>query len=127
MFTSDKITDHIISALPQKEAESWFGKAPPDLTVEARFRGPDWIYNYLMTFYVDDTRPLGTNNLVLPNASMPNVMWELQGLQVLKKASAAEGEEAAGHGEHEGPQFESATKGTLSPEERSEEHKSELQ
>src|SRR3546814_1863453 len=71
----------------------------------------------LMTFYVDDTRPLGTNNLVLPNASMPNVMWELQGLQVLKKASAAEGEEAAGHGEHEGPQFESATKGTLSPEE----------
>src|SRR3546814_6461413 len=72
MFTSDKITDHIISALPQKEAESWFGKAPPDLTVEARFRGPDWIYNYLMTFYVDDTRPLGTNNLVLPNASMPN-------------------------------------------------------
>src|SRR3546814_2760379 len=48
---------------------------------------------------------------------MPNVMWELQGLQVLKKASAAEGEVAAGHGEHEGPQFESATKGTLSLEE----------
>lgn len=117
MFTSDKISDHIISAMPEHEAKSWFGVSPPDLTVEARFRGPDWIYNYLMTFYVDNTRPLGTNNLVLPNASMPNVMWELQGLQVLKTASAAEGEEAAGHGEHKGPQFELATKGSLSPEE----------
>ncbi|NGY05249.1 cytochrome c1 [Solimonas terrae] len=114
MFTSDKISDHIISAMPGDEADAWFGKAPPDLTVESRYRGPDWIYNYLLTFYVDPKRPLGTNNIVLPNASMPDVLWELQGLQVLKE-SAAEGEDKeAEHGE---PQFELATKGKLSPEE----------
>jgi ubiquinol-cytochrome c reductase cytochrome c1 subunit len=118
MFTSDKVTDHIISSMPEGEAEAWFGKAPPDLTVETRFRGADWVYNYLLTFYVDPQRPLGTNNLVLPNASMPHVLWELQGLQALKEASAPEeGEHAeAGHGEHEGPQFEAVSKGQLSPE-----------
>jgi ubiquinol-cytochrome c reductase cytochrome c1 subunit len=116
MFTSDKVTDHIVSSMPEAEAGTWFGKAPPDLTVEARFRGPEWIYNYLLTFYVDPKRPLGTNNIVLPNASMPHVLWELQGLQILKEASASEGEHAgAEHGEHEGPQFEAVSKGTLSP------------
>lgn len=117
MFTSDKLGDHILSSMPELPAKTWFGQSPPDLTVETRYRGADWVYSYLMSFYVDTSRPLGTNNLVLPNASMPNVLWELQGLQVLKTADAHEGGEGAGHGEHHGSPFEAATKGTLSQEE----------
>jgi ubiquinol-cytochrome c reductase cytochrome c1 subunit len=120
MFTSDKIGDHILSAMPGDTSKAWFGQQPPDLTLEARYRGADWVYNYLLTFYVDPSRPLGTNNLVLPGASMPHVLWELQGLQV-KKAEAAEGEEhgAAEHGEaqhHGGAPLELSTKGKLSPD-----------
>ncbi|WP_051362083.1 cytochrome c1 [Solimonas soli] len=119
MFTSEKVGDHILSSMPADASKSWFGQQPPDLTVEARYRGPDWVYNYLMTFYVDPSRPLGTNNLVLPGASMPHVLWELQGLQVKK----AEGEHGAadGEGEHGGHEagapFELASKGKLTPDE----------
>lgn len=114
MFTSDKIGDHILSSFPMESAQAWFGQPPPDLTVETRYRGTDWVYNYLMTFYVDPTRPLGTNNLVLPNASMPNVLGELQGLQIMKAAGAHEGA-AAGEG-HGGSPFEVVTQGKLSAE-----------
>ena len=54
---------------------------PPDLSLIARVRGSDWIYTYLKSFYLDESRPLGWNNKLFPNASMPNVLWELQGLQ----------------------------------------------
>ncbi|HVT35377.1 MAG TPA: cytochrome c1 [Nevskiaceae bacterium] len=102
MFTSDKPGDQIKSAMPADDAKKWFGQTPPDLTVEARMRGPEWLYNYLMTFYVDPTRPTGMNNLVLPNASMPHVLWELQGLQA-KKAEPRLGEgNAEAAAEHEG-------------------------
>jgi len=65
------------------KAADWFGKAPPDLSVEARTKeaGADWIYNYLLSFYVDESRPTGWNNTVFPGASMPHVLWELQGSQ----------------------------------------------
>ena len=63
------------------QAKSWFGATPPDLTLEARLRSPEWIYNYLKTFYVDDSRPLGVNNGVYPNVGMPNVLLSLQGVQ----------------------------------------------
>ncbi|SEQ05086.1 ubiquinol-cytochrome c reductase cytochrome c1 subunit [Solimonas aquatica] len=112
MFTSDKVGDHILSAMPSDAAKNWFGQPPPDLTLEARYRGADWVYSYLLSFYVDSSRPLGTNNLVLPNASMPNVLWELQGLQV-EKTAAHEGEAA----HHEGSPFEAVTQGKLSAEE----------
>ena len=59
----------------------WFGKMPPDLSVIARVRGSDWIYTYLKSFYLDESRPLGWNNTLFPNASMPNPLWEMQGLQ----------------------------------------------
>ena len=59
----------------------WFGKMPPDLSVISRVRGSDWIYTYLKSFYLDESRPLGWNNTLFPNASMPNPLWELQGLQ----------------------------------------------
>jgi ubiquinol-cytochrome c reductase cytochrome c1 subunit len=80
MFTTNKNFDTINSAMP-KDAESWFGKQPPDLSLMARERGVDYIYSFLKGFYVDKTRPWGVNNLVLPGAAMPDVLAELQGLQ----------------------------------------------
>jgi Cytochrome c1 len=61
--------------------KQFFGKAPPDLSVISRVRQPDWIYTYLKSFYLDESRPLGWNNTLFANASMPNPLWELQGLQ----------------------------------------------
>ena len=80
MFTSDKVFDPIISAMPA-DAESWFGKRPPDLTLTARAKGVDYIYSYLKGFYVDPTRLWGVNNLYLPATAMPDVVAGQQGLQ----------------------------------------------
>jgi ubiquinol-cytochrome c reductase cytochrome c1 subunit len=80
MFTGTNPFDHVISALPP-DAEAWFGKLPPDLTLIARMRGVDYIYAYLKDYYVDKTRPWGANNLVLPGTAMPPVLSQLQGLQ----------------------------------------------
>ena len=80
-FSGGKIGDHVMAAMPAELAKSAFGKAPPDLSVIARVRGSDWIYTYLKSFYLDETRPLGWNNKLFPNASMPNPLWQLQGLQ----------------------------------------------
>ena len=62
-----------------KMPKHWLGKAPPDLSLISRSRGADWLYTYLLTFYQDETG--GWNNLALPNASMPHVMWQMQGIQ----------------------------------------------
>ena len=51
----------------------------PDLTLVARVRGADWIYTYLRSFYVDETRPFGVNNAVFPSVGMPHVLEPLQG------------------------------------------------
>ena len=80
-FSGGKIGDHVLSAMPPELAKSAFGKAPPDLSVIARVRGSDWIYTYLKSFYLDESRPVGWNNKLFANASMPNPLWELQGLQ----------------------------------------------
>lgn len=114
MFTSDKPGDHILSAMPQaskdptvaSDSERWFGRSPPDLSLTARERGADWVYSYLMGFYLDPTRPTGVNNIVLPGASMPHVLGGLQGYQRLLPAE--------GDGHHK-PKFELAHAGTLSP------------
>lgn len=82
MYTADKSTAMMTNAMPPNDAERWFGITPPDLTLAARARGTDWIYNYLRAFYLDESRPTGMNNMVLPNASMPHVLAELQGYQV---------------------------------------------
>ena len=76
-----KIGDHVISPMTAEMGVAAFGKAPPDLSVIARVRGSDWIYTYLKSFYLDESRPLGWNNKLFPNASMPNPLWDLQGLQ----------------------------------------------
>ena len=97
------------TAMPA-EAEKWFGRAPPDLSLTARERGPSWVYSYLMTFYLDPTKPTGVNNYVLPNASMPHVLGDLQGWQV--KVEEKEGEHG---GHHEGPKFELVQPGSMTP------------
>ena len=80
-FTGAKFGEQIMVAMPAEHATKWFGKMPPDLSLISRVRGSDWIYTYLKSFYLDETRPLGWNNKLFPNASMPNPLWELQGLQ----------------------------------------------
>lgn len=80
-FTGAKFQEPIVSAMPAADAEKWFGKAPPDLSLEVRAKGADWVYSYLHGFYLDPTRPVGWNNTVFANASMPNVLAPLQGVQ----------------------------------------------
>jgi ubiquinol-cytochrome c reductase cytochrome c1 subunit len=82
MFTSEKPFDTVNSSMPA-DAEAWFGKQPPDLSLMARARSVDYIYGFLKGFYVDKARPWGVNNLVLPGTSMPAVLSSLQGLQNL--------------------------------------------
>ncbi|HBK11567.1 MAG TPA: cytochrome c1 [Gammaproteobacteria bacterium] len=81
VFTGQKIGELITTSMDPEQAKAWFGAAPPDLTLEARLRSPEWIYNYMKTFYVDEDRPLGANNGVYPNVGMPNVLLHLQGVQ----------------------------------------------
>lgn len=94
MFAGGKIGDHAISRMPADEGAAWFGKAPPDLSLEARAKGSDWIYSYLKAFYIDPSRPQGWNNTVFANVSMPNALWELQGIQAPVMKPAAAGHEA---------------------------------
>lgn len=82
MFTGKRITDHITNNLPENDAQGWFGKAPPDLTLMARVRGADWLYTYLKSFYADDKRPFGVNNSLFKDVGMPHVLAPLQGKQV---------------------------------------------
>ena len=80
-FTGAKFGEQVKVSMPHDPAAKWFGKMPPDLSLIARVRGSDWIYTYLKSFYLDESRPLGWNNKLFPNASMPNPLWQLQGLQ----------------------------------------------
>jgi ubiquinol-cytochrome c reductase cytochrome c1 subunit len=110
MFNAQKTFETIRAAMPADDARRWFGQAPPDLSLMARARGADYIYNFLKGFYLDPTSPTGVDNVVLPGASMPHVLWELQGLQ------RAEFKEV----EHEGTvfeKFEPVSTGSLPPEE----------
>jgi cytochrome c1 len=81
IFGDQKLGDLITIGMEPKEAKTWFGNTPPDLTLEAGLRGPDWIYTYLKSFYVDESRPLGVNNMVYENVGMPNVLFNMQGEQ----------------------------------------------
>jgi ubiquinol-cytochrome c reductase cytochrome c1 subunit len=83
MFGTDKVGDTMTIAMRQLDSEIFFGVTPPDLSVIARSRGADWLYSYLKTFYVDESRPFGVNNLTFKDVGMPNVLWQLQGIQRL--------------------------------------------
>jgi len=87
IFTTDergaptKIGSLMINSVDVDSSKEAFGVAPPDLTLIARSRGPDWVYTFLLSFYKDDTRPLGVNNSIYPNVSMPHVLWWMEGIK----------------------------------------------
>lgn len=78
MFNGEKIGDKVTSSMSDVGAVQWFGTTPPDLSLVSRSKGVDWVYTYLRSFYKDDSRPFGVNNKILVNASMPDVLWELE-------------------------------------------------
>jgi ubiquinol-cytochrome c reductase cytochrome c1 subunit len=100
---NQKIGDQMKIAMSSEDATNWFGAPPPDLSLEARLRGADWVYTYLKSFYVDADRPWGVNNKVFPDVGMPNVLASMQGVQVCK-------------GEH-CEELELQKAGSMSPEE----------
>ena len=83
LLAGDKIGDPMKVAMTKADAKKWFGAAPPDLSVEVRARGADWVYTYMRSFYRDETRPTGWNNTVYDKVAMPHILYELQGEQVL--------------------------------------------
>lgn len=117
LFTADKVGAMMTVAMNPKDAKEWFGAAPPDLSVIARATaseagsGPDWLYTYLRSFYKDDSRPSGWNNMVFPNVGMPHVFWELQGVQT--PVYVDEGK-AGGTPEHRFDHFDLVKPGKLS-------------
>lgn len=110
MFGDRDLTDYMKATMPA-ESEQWFGAQPPDLTLTARSRGEDWIFSFLKGFYLTDE---GWNNTVLPNASMPHVLWDLQGIQrpVMETYTDESGEEHTRIAELQVDQA-----GSMSPEE----------
>lgn len=83
LFAGEKVGDQMKVAMSKADAKKWFGAAPPDLSVEVRARGADWVYSYMRGFYRDNTRPTGWNNTVYDKVAMPHILYELQGEQEL--------------------------------------------
>ena len=81
IFSNQQPFETMTNAMRSEDAQRWFGTQPPDLSLIARARGVDYLYNFLRGFYVDETSATGANNIVLPNTAMPHVLWELQGLR----------------------------------------------
>jgi ubiquinol-cytochrome c reductase cytochrome c1 subunit len=81
MFNTNKIGETMTIAMDPDDGERWFGVTPPDLSTIARARGTDWLYTYLLSFYLDPSRPMGVNNLVFKDVGMPHVLWDRQGWQ----------------------------------------------
>ena len=114
MFNAEKTFETIRSAMPAEQAARWFGKAPPDLSLMARARGADYVYNFLKSYYVSEDSPTGSNNVVLAGTSMPNVLWKLQGYQ---QANFSEHQNQDGSVTVTFDGFESLTAGTMDAEE----------
>ena len=112
LFSTDKVGNPMSVAMRPADAKEWFGVAPPDLSVEARARGADWIYTYLRSFYKDDSRPTGWNNAVFQNVGMPHVLWQLQGVRTPKFEDSTD---ESGAVEHRIIGFQQVTPGTMSP------------
>ena len=89
IFGEKKVGDTMVNAMDREDAELWFGIVPPDLSVIARSRGPDWLYTYLRSFYQDDKSTTGWNNTLFPNVGMPHILWELQGIRELEAGEAS--------------------------------------
>jgi ubiquinol-cytochrome c reductase cytochrome c1 subunit len=122
LFTQDKVGGMMTTAMRADDAKAWFGAVPPDLSVIARAKaspagtGADYLYTYLRTFYKDDTRPTGWNNMVVPNVAMPHVMWQQQGVRQAKFTDVADPHEA-GKTIHKFAGFEQVSQGTMTQQE----------
>jgi len=81
MFAADKTGELMKTAMPREDAIKWFGSPPPDLSLVARSRGPEWFYTYMRSFYRDHKSSTGWNNTLFQNVAMPHVLHDLQGLQ----------------------------------------------
>jgi ubiquinol-cytochrome c reductase cytochrome c1 subunit len=121
MFAGEKVGDPMKVSLDPKQAKEWFGANPPDLSVIARSRsaagqgsGADYIYTYLRTYYRDDTKVTGWNNLAFPAVGMPHVLWELQGQQRAIYADEKDPHDPA-KTVHVFKGFEQITPGTMTP------------
>lgn len=114
IFDGSKVGDLMNVAMTRKDARKWFGAAPPDLSVIARARGADWLYNYLRGFYRDPARPIGWNNTVYENVGMPNPMWQLQGERVRVEPKGEEGKEGRA-GAIRAVKYEMVKPGSLTP------------
>jgi len=95
-FVPTKIGEMMQATMPAAQAKAWFGTLPPDLSVESRVRGTQWLYNYLIGFYRDPQSVTGWNNVVFPNVAMPHALWELSGSNRLVTQAFATREEAEG-------------------------------
>ncbi len=117
LFTTEKVGETMKVAIDPRQAKDWFGGNPPDLTVIARSRsgsqgtGADYLYTYLRTFYVDESKATGWNNMAFPNVGMPHVLWELQG----KRAPIYALEEVHGHETEVFKGWQQLTPGKLTP------------
>ena len=114
MFGTDKSGDTMGISMRASDGEAFFGVTPPDLSVIARSRGADWLYSYLLSFYIDESRPMGVNNMVFKGASMPHVLWELQGWQKAVYETVTDDD---GHEHKVFKEFELVKPGLQSPEE----------
>ncbi|MBX3604243.1 MAG: cytochrome c1 [Piscinibacter sp.] len=120
MFATDKVGDTMKVTLDPKQAKDWFGATPPDLTVIARSRagaggsGADYLYTYLRTYYRDETKATGWNNLVFPSVGMPHVLWELQGQRAARFVEEKDPHDPA-KTVHRFDGFEQLTPGKLTP------------
>ncbi|MFK8030253.1 MAG: cytochrome c1 [Gammaproteobacteria bacterium] len=118
IFGVDKINSTVTTAMTKEQSKAWFNAAPPDLSLTARSRGSDWIYTYLKSFYLDDSRTFGVNNKLLEGSSMPHVLWELQGFQkAVYRDEAFVDEEGQEQTRQVFDHFEMVEEGSLSPDE----------
>jgi len=116
--SGEKPANYILTSMPAGDAEAWFGKTPPDLSLMARARGADYIYRLFKTYYVDPTRPTGANNLQLPGVAMPHVLSELEGLKKpVYKAVEKHGEDGKTTTEQVFDHFEQVAPGRMNAEE----------
>ena len=112
MFNAEKTFDTIQASMPAEDAARWYGTAPPDMSLMARAKGADYIFNFLKGFYLDADSPTGVDNRVLAGTSMPHVLWELQGYQ----QAIFEEHTVGGVTSHEMVGFEHVTTGSMEAE-----------
>ena len=78
IFTDKTPQDLVTTNMLKEDGDRWFGKAPPDLTLVTRRKNPDYVYQFLKSFYIDNTSPTGVNNLIQDGTSMPHILWLLE-------------------------------------------------